>query len=230
MKSPLAVSAAILLISTACGSSTDPNSVATISLSPSTANLVAGSIQQTQLAATIKSADGTVMPGLPIVWATSDKNIAIVSATGLVRAVGTGTATITATSEGKTGAATIIVVPMTESLTGVWISSGAGPLSNLQLQLTEAGSEAVTGQWSGYAADCTPSNSVQCQLKGAVVGGYRHGSSAQVILAPSSSCGVADATILLMFARFDSLSGLMTQHMCNGTEAAPVPAIFVRVP
>ncbi len=47
----------------------------------------------------------------PVTWTTSAPTIATVSSTGLVTSVAAGTATITATSESRTAAVTIVVVP-----------------------------------------------------------------------------------------------------------------------
>jgi len=64
-----------------------------------------------QLTATTKAADGTVLVGRTIVWSTSEGGIATVDATGMVTGVAVGAATITATSEGKSGTATVNVSP-----------------------------------------------------------------------------------------------------------------------
>jgi len=47
--------------------------------------------------------------GRAITWSSSDPTVATVLATGFVRAVGAGTATITATSEGHSGTAAVTV-------------------------------------------------------------------------------------------------------------------------
>lgn len=228
MKTVLLVCGVVLSMSTGCGSSTAPPSVALVSISPNTVSLVAGAIEQKQLAVVTSSASGSVLSGRVVTWATSDKNVAVVSSDGLVKGIAAGTATITATSEGKTGSAVINVLPMTESLTGMWNAAIAGPLSNLHLQLTEVNTETVTGQWTGYVAGCTASNDAQCLRSGLVVRGYRHGSSAQLELAANSPCGVANATITGMFARFDSVSGLVTEHICNDSDRAPTPTTLAR--
>src|SRR4051794_29954289 len=223
MKFVLLTGSIALLISTAgCGSSTEPASVAAVSISPTSVQLVAGSIERKQLDATTTDAAGSILSGRSVVWTTSDKTIATVSTDGVVNGIAEGTATITATSEGKSGTATINVLPMTESLTGSWISSSAGPLSSLEVVLTEVNTEMVTGTWSGYATGCTPANSAQCQRSGRVVSGYRHGSSAQFVLAPSSACGVGDATVTAMFARFDSLVASISEHNCNAPDVNTV--------
>ncbi|MEP6834736.1 MAG: Ig-like domain-containing protein [Gemmatimonas sp.] len=70
--------------------------------------------QTTQAVATTKDSVGGVLTGRPVVWSTSDPNVATVSASGLVTAKGPGTANITASSEGKTGSApvTVTLVPV----------------------------------------------------------------------------------------------------------------------
>jgi Tol biopolymer transport system component len=62
-----------------------------------------------QLTPTLKDASGNALNGRIVTWSSSDESVAKVDASGLVTAVGPGTATITATSEGKSGTATITV-------------------------------------------------------------------------------------------------------------------------
>lgn len=84
-----------------------PAAVATVTVTPGTNNLVP---QQTvTLAAETKDANGNVLTGRTITWATSSQAVATVSTTGVVTAVAGGSATITATSEGKSGTATVSV-------------------------------------------------------------------------------------------------------------------------
>lgn len=61
-----------------------------------------------QLAAALRDPGGVVL-NRPIVWATTNAAIATVTSTGLVTAVATGAAEITASAEGKTGIAAITV-------------------------------------------------------------------------------------------------------------------------
>ncbi len=84
-----------------------PVPVATVTVSPATAGIDAGST--TQLTATLKDASGQTLTGRVVAWSSSQATIATVSPTGLVTGVAGGTATITALSEGKTGTATITV-------------------------------------------------------------------------------------------------------------------------
>lgn len=81
--------------------------VASVTLSQSSATLVPTSTQL--LTATPKDAAGNSLSGRTIIWTTSSALIATVSTGGLVTGAALGTATITATSEGKSADATITV-------------------------------------------------------------------------------------------------------------------------
>ena len=84
-----------------------PMPVATVAVSPATASLQAGAT--TQLSAVTRDANGNVLTGRSISWSSGSAAIATVSASGLVSAVAAGNATITASSEGKTGTSAITV-------------------------------------------------------------------------------------------------------------------------
>ncbi len=59
--------------------------------------------------ATLRDASGAALSNRAITWTSSDANVATVSASGSVTAITPGTATITASSEGKSGSATLTV-------------------------------------------------------------------------------------------------------------------------
>jgi uncharacterized protein YjdB len=84
-------------------------------------------VTQTQQAnALLQALGGATLTGRPIAWSSDDPAVATVGPTGLITAVGVGTATITATAEGKSGslpfsvslvpAHTVTVTPSTPSL------------------------------------------------------------------------------------------------------------------
>ena len=119
-----ATAACIAVLAAACGGDSDspadpgnggndPKPVGSVSVTPATASVVIG--RTTQLAVTTKDAAGNVLTGRAIAWTTSAANITTVNANGLVTGVAAGTATIVATSEGKTAQAaiTVSVVPVT---------------------------------------------------------------------------------------------------------------------
>src|SRR5438094_321159 len=84
--------------------------VASVTVSPSTASVQVG--QTVQLTATPKDASGNPLSGRTVSWGSSNTAVATVTASGLVTGKAAGTATITATSEGKSGPSTITVTPV----------------------------------------------------------------------------------------------------------------------
>ena len=114
-RSPSALAVAVTLAVWACGdggSSTGPSTpeqqpVASVTISPLTATV---DLAQTQpFTATLRDAGGNILAGRNVVWSSSNQAIATVSQAGLVAGVSVGEATITATSEGRSGTATVTV-------------------------------------------------------------------------------------------------------------------------
>lgn len=85
-----------------------PATVATVTITPATLPLVLG--QSGQLTPNVLDAAGNKLTGRVVTWGTNNPGIASVSLDGLVIAAALGTATITATSEGKTGNAQVTVI------------------------------------------------------------------------------------------------------------------------
>jgi hypothetical protein len=85
--------------------------VATVSVTPADTTVRVGNT--VQLTATLRAANNSVLTGRPVTWASSDTTIARVNNTGLVTGVAASSqfVTITATSEGRSGSARVIVVP-----------------------------------------------------------------------------------------------------------------------
>lgn len=83
------------------------DSVASVTVSPDSVDLQAG--DSTQLTAVAKDTAGIVLIGHSTSWVTSDETIATVDSTGLVHAVGPGTATVAATVDGESGTAEVVV-------------------------------------------------------------------------------------------------------------------------
>ena len=89
-----------------------------------------------QLTAALVSSTGDTLSGRPIVWASSDPRVAVVSPTGTVIAVGAGTASITASSESRQGSTAITVDPSELTIRGLYV------------QFERRGWP--SGYWSGY--------------------------------------------------------------------------------
>lgn len=80
--------------------------VASVEVEPASATIATGAT--IQLTATPKDAQGDPLPGRPVTWSSSNEGVAVVS-DGLVTGVAEGTVTVTATSEGHSGASSIDV-------------------------------------------------------------------------------------------------------------------------
>jgi alpha-tubulin suppressor-like RCC1 family protein/uncharacterized protein YjdB len=90
--------------------------VATVTIAPGLDTLEAYDTRQLQ--ATLRDAQGNVLVGRTVTWTSSNPAVATVdAATGLLTGVDRGTVTITATSEGKTGTATRVVIILYRSMT-----------------------------------------------------------------------------------------------------------------
>jgi uncharacterized protein YjdB len=107
-------------------------SVSTVTVS-SVSNLFPG--QTATPTVTLRGANNQVLTNRFISWGTSNASVATVNGLGTITAVGAGTATIIATSEGKTGAITVNVVLVPVSNVTVSIAApvyiGRGTQANL---------------------------------------------------------------------------------------------------
>jgi hypothetical protein len=84
-----------------------PAPVASVSVaSPASVVLVGATLAMT---ATLRDAAGNTLSGRTVVWTSSDNSKAGVSSTGVATGIAAGSATITATSEGKSGSLAITV-------------------------------------------------------------------------------------------------------------------------
>ena len=79
-------------------------------VTPGSSTLVVGATQL--LATQITDAQGNLLTGRPVAFISDAPTIASVNGAGLVTALAPGGARITATSEGKSGSATIVVIPV----------------------------------------------------------------------------------------------------------------------
>lgn len=113
--------------------------VATVTLTPSSASLAVGGTQQ--LVATARDAGGNILAGRAVTWASSNSTVASVDSTGLVTAVGAGSAQVTAIINGVQGAATISVTAV--PIASIVVTPGAASLTQgTSLQLTVAAFDA----------------------------------------------------------------------------------------
>ncbi len=84
-----------------------PRPVGAVIVSPTQSSLTVG--QTVQLNTQITDGSGNLLTGRPVSFSSGNANTAQVSTSGLVTAIAPGTTTITVTSEGKTGSASVTV-------------------------------------------------------------------------------------------------------------------------
>src|SRR5207245_9129213 len=92
---------------------------------------------------------GALLTGRVVTWASSNTGVATVNGNGLVTGVAAGSATITATSEGKSGTAalTVSVVPVASvAVTPATASIPAGQTAGRGAAPQDASGDALTGQ------------------------------------------------------------------------------------
>lgn len=121
--------------------------VATVVVAPQTASLIVGATQQ--FTDTTKDAPGFVLPRRITTWTSNKPGTATVDPTGLVTAVDSGTAIITATSEGISGRATVTVslVPVAAvTVTSSRTNPMVGQTAQLTATPTDAGGNALPGR------------------------------------------------------------------------------------
>ncbi len=154
---------ALAAVAAACTTDTSvgPRGVTALDVVPATGEVV---LDRTfQLQAVARDSDGVAYVGLPVTWTSSDPNVATVSASGTVRGVSTGTATITATGSGFTATAAIAAVtPATITLSGTALSFTGTPNAPdpapQTLNITNGGGAALTDLVAGtivYAPGAT---------------------------------------------------------------------------
>ena len=110
-----------------------------------------------QLTAEVRDQNGNAMAGAAVSWASSAASVATVSSTGLVTAVGNGTATITATAGSASGSATVTVA---QEVSAVAVSPAAdtlvaGDTLRLAAEADDANGHTVAGAEFTWASSDT---------------------------------------------------------------------------
>ncbi|GMR12964.1 MAG: hypothetical protein BMS9Abin29_1159 [Gemmatimonadota bacterium] len=128
-----------------------PTPVATVQVTPAQSTILIG--ETVQLSGATLDSNGNILTGRAITWSSSDDQIATVSSSGLVTGTGPGGATITATSEGRSGMAQVMVNPVVVSVTLTPAQTQIRVAATVQLtaELRNAAGEVVTGrmvEWS----------------------------------------------------------------------------------
>ena len=121
--------------------------VASVTVTPASQTILQG--QSFVMTATPRDANGNPLGGRAITWSSSAPNVASVDATGLVTGAAQGTATITATSEGKSGSGVVNVAatpPASLTVTPKPNAVYEGETKSLRATITDALGAIVRGR------------------------------------------------------------------------------------
>jgi hypothetical protein len=171
-----------------------PPVVTSVEVTPPSASLSVGTT--TTIQATVKDQNGNAMTGQTVTWSTSNAAAATVNTSGVVSGVAAGSATITATSAGKSGTSAITVTAVAPVVTTVTVTPAsasivAGTTTTLQAMVKDQNGNAMTGQtiiWStNNAAAATVSSA-------GVVSGIAAG-SATISATSSGKSGTSAITV-----------------------------------
>jgi outer membrane protein OmpA-like peptidoglycan-associated protein len=186
-----------------------------IAVTPATPTL--NSLRQTQqLSATARDQRGNPMTGKVFRWTSSNPAVATVSPTGMVTAVGNGTATITAASENVTGTANLTVAQAAATVTVAPASATMDALGATQ-QLTAAARDANNNPFPGAAFTWTSSDpAVATVSPSGAVTSVGNG-TARLTASSSGKSAVATVTVAQMTASVAVTPPASTISAANGT-------------
>jgi len=211
------------------GGPTGPPPVQTVSVSLSKSSLFIG--ETANAVATLKDGSGNVLSGRVTSWSSTDPGTASVTAQGMVTAVGVGSTTITATSEGHTGSASVSVTQIPVASVSVTLASttllvGSNTQATAILRDANGGVLARSTEWSSdntAVATVTPNGRVTALAIGsanitATSEGHSGSATLTVVITTVSSVSVAlDAQMLA--------PGSRTQATATPKDASGTPLI-----
>ena len=221
--------------------------VASVAVSPATASIAAG--QTVQLTATPKDSAGGALTGRSVSWTSSNTSVATVNGSGLVTAVVAGSATITATSEGRSGSAAITVQAVAVAVASVTVSPATASVqAKRTLQLTATPKDSAGTALTGRSVTWASSNTSVATVNGSglvttVVAGTatitatsegKSGSAAitvtpipvaSVAVSPATASIAAGQTVQLTATPKDSAGGALTGRSVSWTSSNTLVAI-----
>src|SRR5213080_4581855 len=222
------------LSNVATGSTPAPAPVASVAVSPATLSQNPGATQQ--FVATLKDASGNVLAGRTMTWTSSNAAIAAVNGSGLETAVAAGSATVTATSGGITGTASVTVTAPVITKPGTVVDLAVAGVTDTSatLSFTEVndgtGSPAsydvrsAVGPLSWGSAPAVTRGVCATPLAGKAIGGKR--TCTVLGLSPATAYGfqlIAFRGTLNVNAVFGSLSNSASGTTATGQAQQPQP-------
>ncbi len=172
-----------------------PASVAVVEVSPGSATLLPA--QTAQLSAVTRDASGQTLTGRAVTWASSAQAVATVDGNGLVTAVAPGAASVTATSEGRSGSASITVNAPAPTLARITLTPSTVALQVAQtVSLAAAGFDAAGNPMAGVSFSYSSSNTaIATVTQAGVVTAVANGTA---VITVSSGTISATATVTVV--------------------------------
>ncbi len=168
--------------------------VSSVRVTPANNTLQVGQTQQ--LSAVVSDGSGNPLPGKVPTWASSATTVATVSSSGLVTAVGAGTATITATSDGVDGTASVLVAPVPVGSVNVTPSNASLPVGGtLTLQVALADATGNTLPTTGRVITYTSNAATIASVSTAGVVTALSAGSADIVVASEGKSATATITV-----------------------------------
>lgn len=218
MKTPFLLATIVLSGCSGGEKSTAPAPVASVTVSPATASLVVGSAQQ--FMATTTDASGSTLTGRVVAWSSSDATKASVSSGGMVTAAAVGSATITATSEGKSGTSTVTVQAAMGTINGkVTDASTAAALAGASVSTQPASGTATTDAQGNFTIANVSPGSYTVQVTAATYA--TTSTNASVTAGQTATANIALAPLL-----YADLTVTTTADAVNG-DTSSTRALFI---
>lgn len=218
--------------------------VASVAITPAGGTVFVG--RTLQLAAAARDAAGATLAGRAIAWTSSADSIARVDANGLVTGAAAGSATITATSEGRSATATVAVqlVPVASVVvTPATANLRTGDTLRLSASARDESGAALAGRqvrWTSSSANVVTIDSVSGLLRATGQGSAtitatsegRSGTATVAVIAPVATVGVGTAldtleaydVVQLSATLRDAASNVLTNRVVRWTSSNPAVA------
>lgn len=148
----------------------------------------------TTATAQLRDDRGVVLQGRDITWSSANPTVAVVNGTGVITAIGVGTTTILATSEGRSGSATLTVIrPPVASVSVSLAQASLAPGQSTQAtgQVLDANGAPLTGREITWSS----SNPAVAQVNASGVVTAVSVGQAQVIASSEGRTGQAAITV-----------------------------------
>ena len=169
-----------------------PVPVASVSVSPPSASVLVGGT--VSLVATTLDSAGGVLTGRAVTWSSSNTGIATVNGSGVVTALAPGSSTMTATSEGKTGTASVAVSSVPVASVTVAPATASPPVGQT-VQLTATPQDASGNPLSGRAITWSSSSTTVATVSGSGLVTARAAGSATITATSEGQSGTAAITV-----------------------------------